>query len=67
MKENKQINKQTHFVQNCTKKNYKLLGSFKTKAMALNGFLEFFQKGKVGSGLHLRAHNVYTYYYFMVL
>lgn len=29
-------------------------------AMALNGFLDFFQKGKVGSSrLHLRSHNVY--------
>lgn len=25
--------------------------------MSFNGFLEFFQKGKVGSGIHLRAHN----------
>lgn len=33
--------------------------------MALNGFLEFFQKGKVGSGLHLRAHNVHTFLVFM--
>lgn len=29
--------------------------------MALNGFLEFFQKGKVGPGLHLRSHNVYIF------
>lgn len=27
--------------------------------MALNGFLEFFQKGKVGPGLHLRSNNVH--------
>ncbi|XP_055314446.1 MOB kinase activator-like 3 isoform X1 [Sitodiplosis mosellana] len=27
--------------------------------MALNGFLDFFQKGKVGSGLHLRSHNTF--------
>lgn len=28
--------------------------------MALNGFLEFFQKGKVGAGLHLgSSYNVH--------
>lgn len=35
--------------------------------MALNGFLEFFQKGKVGAGLHLGAsYNVHDFisYYF---
>lgn len=35
--------------------------------MALNGFLDFFQKGKVGSGLHLRSHNVYIQFLFYLL
>lgn len=33
--------------------------------MALNGFLEFFQKGKVGPGLHLRSNNVYIHAKFL--
>lgn len=34
--------------------------------MALNGFLDFFQKGKVGSGLHLRSHNVYEIFFYFI-